>query len=556
MAYRQAQYRRGRLFLHSLAIAPSSPAHHAGLRSGDLVDLRLLSPGDRYRWTTGWWLRGGRIDLPVIRGNAVRHVTLVARWYPMTLDEAIANAGILWMLIFAGAIAWLRPERREARVLALLLILYNIGLDFQPQNWITPWPALDGALATFSWIPFYAGPVMLAAYTTLFARPPTLLRRILVGATYASAGIVALLSAIGTLGLLTLTFDPLAPWYSGQLLQLTFGSDSILPYCLSLLCLLMVTVQAKGIERTRIAWATAPLVLLYASQVLVNVEPARWTLYVINGALFLAPLGLTYSLLNRRVLDIGFAINRAAVFTTVSAIVVGIFVLAEWALSEWFSTASHTTNLAIGAVLALALGLSVRAIHVRVDRVLDTLFFRKRHEDEESIRVLAREAAYITDRDILIARTIGLLEERADASSVRILLDDEDGHYGAVGENDPAIVRLRASRKALDLHDVQTALNGEVAYPMIARGRLVGALVLGPKRSGESYAPDESEAIMQLAGGVAAALDVLSLKGDSPRNVLLNTIRALSDNVSKVSSGFERLPDAVVERLRQSGLRP
>jgi hypothetical protein len=40
---------------------------------------------------------------------------------------------------------------------------------------------------------------------------------------------------------------------------------------------------------------------------------------------------------------------------------------------------------------------------------------------------------------------------------------------------------------------------------------LVGALVLGPKRSGESYAPDESNAIMQLAREVGAALHILTL---------------------------------------------
>ena len=40
---------------------------------------------------------------------------------------------------------------------------------------------------------------------------------------------------------------------------------------------------------------------------------------------------------------------------------------------------------------------------------------------------------------------------------------------------------------------------------------MIGVLVLGPKRSGESYAPDESHAIMQLAHDIAGALHILSL---------------------------------------------
>ena len=99
-------------------------------------------------------------------------------------------------------------------------------------------------------------------------------------------------------------------------------------------------------------------------------------------------------------------------------------------------------------------------------------------------------------------------------------LYDGVDRYGGIAENDPALVTLRASHEVVDLHTVDTAVNGEFAYPMLARGRLVGALVLGPKRSGESYAPDESSAIAQVAHGVGVALDLLGARDAKSNGVL------------------------------------
>ena len=45
---------------------------------------------------------------------------------------------------------------------------------------------------------------------------------------------------------------------------------------------------------------------------------------------------------------------------------------------------------------------------------------------------------------------------------------------------------------------------------MISRGDLVGALVCGPKRDGEAYAPDEYDALVELAHGVGTTFDTLS----------------------------------------------
>jgi len=42
-------------------------------------------------------------------------------------------------------------------------------------------------------------------------------------------------------------------------------------------------------------------------------------------------------------------------------------------------------------------------------------------------------------------------------------------------------------------------MRGALAPPMLARGRLLGAIVLGERIGGEAYAPDEIEALLQFA---------------------------------------------------------
>jgi len=65
---------------------------------------------------------------------------------------------------------------------------------------------------------------------------------------------------------------------------------------------------------------------------------------------------------------------------------------------------------------------------------------------------------------------------------------------------------------------------------MLARGRLAGLLVLGPKRSAEPYAPDESDAIAHLAHGAGLALDTLSVRS-AQRDGVFEAIRDSNDRV-------------------------
>lgn len=362
---------------------------------------------------------------------------------------------------------------------------------------------------------------------------------------------------VGVAVLWTGSADPLGASFDGFAAQIV---QYVLPYLLPLLCLVAAISAARGRERARVVWASSTLGTFFTIRMGVIIMEIflpgfatqhghRFLQIVINVAVLVAPIGLTYSVLSRRLLDIGFAFNRAVVFSGVSIVTLGTFVFVEWLLNEWLRGASPSTNIIVSALFALALGLSVRFIHLRVEHVADRVLFRKRHEDEQALRIFTHEAAYISDKDTLLKRAADVLDLHVGALSVDMALNDGNGRYGTVGEDDPAIVRLRAKHEILDLHAVATELRGEFAYHMVARGRLLGALVLGPKRSGESYAPDESSAIAQLALGVAAALYVLSNTREESQTAILNAVQELSEVTRTLFEVTRALPEAITHRV-------
>ncbi len=419
-----------------------------------------------------------------------------------------------WLALFAALIAWRRPKVPELWLLTAALTVYALS-TLADNLWATPWVWLSVVADFYGG---FADPLAVAlwvAFASCFARPISLIRRVTKWLSYAMAAFTIAQGVAGSIGFITLRFDPNAPVITSPILSNMLTIAALVSTGLAI-------AASRGAERQRAVWTLVPLAILLSLssqivyQIVFSLMPPSYlatNLYyiVLSWIAFLAPVALTYAALSRRLIDVGFVLNRAAVFSGVSIIVVGLFMLGESLLGSWFSRATHLTNAEVSTALLIGLGFSVRAIHSRVERVLDKMFFRKRHEDEMAIRGFAEGIERITDEAELRRETKATLKTHAGASFVTLAMDDGSGHCGDVSANDPAIVAMRERHKALDLHGLSTQLLGKFAYPMFARGQLVGALVLGPKRSGESYAPDESHAIMQLAHEVGSALHILTL---------------------------------------------
>jgi hypothetical protein len=511
-------------------VRPNSGAARAGLRSGDVVDLRAATPVQRWAYST-IQPAGERITYFVARNGRDSAVDVAVPPHASLMpEEWFIDFSIPWMLLFA-AIIFLSANSRRAHILGLLLLSWGVSNQLSHGSLWTPWVPLSFAADIINYALNSFQIVLLVAYAATFGIPGTLQRNVS-QALLASAVLQFVLFVAGDVSIVT-----------GTPLIVPAGIASELVFSVNLVAcaiLLLCTIPGAGRERSILIWTAVPLATVCVTLAFIVTlrvvmpgapEPLwRAALIAVDVGFFIMPAGLTYAILARRVLDAGFVLNRAAVFSGVSVVIVGAFLLLEWITSRWLEGASHAASLAVNGAVAIALGMSIRFVHVRVDRLLDAVFFRKRHEDEHALRTFAHEASFFTDPQVLMQRTVSLLEEHADATFV---------HFVTNAGDDPAVVRLRATHKPVDLTAMDsTSIEGDWAYPMVTRGRMQGALVLGPKRSSESYAPDESEAIMQVAHSVAGALDI----GTAQTDGALERMREL----------LETLPDRLAERIKTS----
>lgn len=540
----------------------------AGIHAGDRADARDQTYAGRVvlftqplttKSTTLVVHRGSKAFTTHVTGSTISDGEPFWK-LPSTIPQLLVGA---WFLACALLIAVRRAEQRNARTLALILLLLTPRFFIAPpisQN-ATATLMISAAIQAFGCV---ALALLVRLSSTFGVRP--MWRLTVEGCVYAAIALDMLWHAAFYVGIVTLAVDPVRYW-SGSL-GVSFGDIAVTLIVLLVIAAAVLAVPAS--QRPRSAWLLLPLpIALFGSTIFAYLGPyaSTWVAAIALELVAFAfelvgALAVTYALLKRRVLDFEFVLSRTLVVAAVSLIIVASFVLLEWLLGTVVAGVSHATGLIANGALALVLGLSLRYIHKRVDVSVDAVLFRRRHDDERALRNFSKEAAYITDRDALIDQTISNIRDHTDARSAAILLDDArtfrmersfgDGVPSNIGENDPAILALKTWHKPLDPHRCETALRGALALPMVARGRLLGVLILGERARGEAYAPDDIEALSLVAQGAGAALDALRAEGETPIAQMRTSLTALANGMASLGEKI----DSLAEKLARATDEP
>ena len=510
---------------------PSGPAYAAGIRSGDRIVQTL---GSRAIDDNAGPV-GTRITYRVVRSGFIRNVPVTFVQFTGALAAQEQFTKILGALTAIGAcivaiLVMLRARERDAGERAAAFLVLAAAVSLLPSIalvCVNAWAAFFTNLI----LPGLAGVAALWVALSLLAMYPPPRSRLRDALVFAGplAFAWAVLGASITITRLWIPAFATAVFHKGNISAVQIAFNAVLA-----VQIIAAMGAAKGSYRAPMRWLggmwTVGLFLQNLPQI-VRFAGSSILLSHYGDSLkalsvFCFAFGVAYPVLRHRLVDLNILISRATVYAIVSAIIVGVFIAAEWALGKIFEHSlgfSHDGGgiaaQLISLVLVLALGISARSIHRFVEERLSNTFFRRRMQGLSAIERLAQEADAATElrafTDLAARKVVQSLETGGAAFYFR---EGEryvrSSHAGAhvfapiYGFNDEAPLALRRWHRPFESDDISEPGQQLLFLPMSLRGDVIGFLCCAAKADRTAFLTDETAALLQLADrtGIASAL--------------------------------------------------
>lgn len=498
-------------------VGPSLAAR--GVEPGDILDLGALSTADRFR-ANGMTQKGRDIRIEVIHKGSPRMIQApaVRLFHAIPLwDKILAVTTGAFALSLLAFVGYRKPSSHVA------FLIFFVG------GALLSWPGLVSYFASLPDVPFVliayvmrtlctSLPVMLlASFAIRFGADDSPRRRRVIHVVDAAVAI----------------------WFLTDGLLIARGLTRIqfvlaAAFLLTAACISLA--WAKPAERGRVSLVFVGIMIGgvgYALAMLGNTfGMGGVTLYLYASiSVIVIPLTLAYAILRYRVFDITFVLNRALVYATTSALLLVVFAALEFVTENYLTSLTHVEGALVEFVIAMAVIIFARIIHTRVDKLIDTVFFRTRHQQEAALRRFATTLQFYTEQRPLVRETAEILQRCGSVTGVAIYLTHAGTlelaastwveTSGAIEENDFAYVELRAHRQTVELHGLKTTFPGARLYPMMLCGRLVGAVAVGERQGSEQMPPDIDQAIARVTESVAISIAAIETDAVRQENALL-----------------------------------
>ncbi len=530
------------------AVVPGGPMDAAGFRPGDRVRV--------VRDDVGTYDRAAGEAAPIVRfASANGRLVAVRRARQSASASWIALAAIgICLSALAIALAVRGWHEAQARRLA-------IGMAWEALAWIpnlNPIPPIV-AINDYVAVAFMGvGMVALVTFATGWRATPAAFARPF---RWAAAGLAVVFT--GALAGAN-SFGPAG--YHVFVVGLVAWS-----MCAALIVagLIVSAWHARGVERRRIGWicvTTAvtftPWIVFEAGTVLVGQQPQPPLWVVVPTVLW--PIGYGYSILRREIVDVGFALNRAAVFAATTALLVGLFGALQWAADQLLVQVVGRHDFLVQLTIAVVVLYIVRALRVQTDALVTRVFFASRERRIAAIRALAAEVDAISTAAAIAPFVVERLQALVGIAAA-VYLEDGLGFARAAGTigreraaaDAPSVVALRASLEPARM-EANSELGGAMIFPLAVRGRLRGGLACASPAGDDEFAPDEAAALAALASRIAIARDDLLAQSLHAQTERLAAERdALRDRLAALereNALLERV--AGIEGVRRSATSP
>jgi hypothetical protein len=353
-----------------------------------------------------------------------------------SLLSSLPDLAITASFLLAGLfVTWKRPENLVGWALLLsgggmllggMLSAYaELALLAKPQAGL-PAGAAAGAGAAASWVPLMAGVFLMLLVFPAGMLPTRALRRFAVLVLVGFLAVWAMLStAPGKLAAPLEAYEnPLAPTTSKAYVAVAIP---IIVSCLgSILVAAGIAVRrfrrSHGQEREQFKWLAASAGLLIVT--LPFAAAFNWSR--IAGAVFTLqlialPVSVGIAVLRYRLYEIDIIVRRTLVYSTLTALLAGTYVVVVIGLQALFSPFTGGSNLAIaGSTLVVAaLFMPVRS---RVQHFVDRRFYRRRYDAQRTLETFGARLREQVDLETLGGELCVAVDETMQPAHVGLWL--------------------------------------------------------------------------------------------------------------------------------------
>lgn len=278
-------------------------------------------------------------------------------------------------------------------------------------------------------------------------------------------------------------------------------------------------------QRVRIVLLGTLLGLTVPGIILITSSFLRTTLAmnVLLFAFFVFPLSLAYAIVAHDFFEIEAMVKRGATYLLATGAVGAAYVAAATTLNVVLQAGDVVHSAAFPVLFTVLVLVLFNPLHSRLQSVVDRVFFRTRYDGAEILAGVGAKLAATLDREEIARRVRASVDEAIPAEGVSVFLECDDGLRDAQGRTVPPVLLAALHRERIltrldplemfaDAEEhvaARSALAGltsEIMVPMLFEEALVGALALGPKRSGLFYTAGDAEFLRALAQAATIAL--------------------------------------------------
>ncbi len=292
--------------------------------------------------------------------------------------------------------------------------------------------------------------------------------------------------------------------------------------------------------KARIKWilfglclGLGPFVLLYKVPKILKLEELISMEVAMAFSLFI-PIAVGIAILRYRFLDIELVINRSLVYSMLTVLVVGVYILLVRFLQNMMAHILEIQDTAVSAVAAFGAALVFHPARKRIQEFVDRSFFRLSYDYRKNIRDFSLAASREIDPSHLaeileqrIQQTLGveaffmLTYIHKNRSQLTFILKGERKPlhliWREVRDSSGLSSRKRAvsTEEGIDFshEDLLEAHNLDLVIPFVFTSRhLSGFLALGKRKSRERYGSDDLALLSTLAQEFSINLERIRLQ--------------------------------------------